>query len=238
MKKTVIFCSVVVALALIACAAILVKPSIVLRNGSGVRVKGTAVARVQSDAMAWSGSLVGGLKPTIKEAVYQVEKHAVLAKELFAKNKLDDVEFSTTRWFTTYKRVDGKETNEIEGYTASIYLSFKPKTLEQAKKLSECIGELLKNNVSAYDNGTSYFYTKLESLKMQLLEKAAANAKERAQKLVSGSGSNLGGVISASQGVFQITPPLSTNTSDWGTYDTTTYEKDVKCVVTMEFATK
>ncbi len=238
MKKTVIFCSVVVAFALIVCAAILVKPHIVLRNASGVRVKGTAVARVQSDAMEWSASLSSGLKPTIKEAVCQAEKDAAFAKELFAKNKLDNVKFSMARWYVTYKKTDGKETNEIEGYTASISMSLNPKTQEQAKKLSECISELMRNDISACDNGTRYYYTKLESLKMDLLEKAAANAKERAQKLVSGSGSGLGGVISASQGVFQITEPLSTDTSDWGTYDTTTYEKDVKCVVTMEFATK
>ena len=238
MKKTGIFCSVVVAFALIVCAAILVKPHIVLRNASGVRVKGTAVARVQSDAMAWSAWLSSGVKPTIKEAVCQAEKDAAFAKELFAKSKLDNVEFDAAQWVVVYKKVDGKETNEIEGYTASIYMSFKPKTQEQAKKLSECMSELMRNDISACDNGTKYFYTKLESLKMDLLEKAAANAKERAQKLVSGSGSSLGGVISASQGVFQITEPLSTDTSDWGTYDTTTYEKDVKCVVTIEFATK
>lgn len=71
---------------------------------------------------------------------------------------------------------------------------------------------------------------------MRLLETAAQNARERAEKLVSGSGSKLGPVVSASQGIFQITRPLSNDTSDWGMYDTSSFEKDVKCVVTIEFS--
>ena len=40
---------------------------------------------------------------------------------------------------------------------------------------------------------------------------------------------------SASQGVFQITPVNSTDVSDTGCYDTTSIDKSVKCVVTLNF---
>jgi hypothetical protein len=49
------------------------------------------------------------------------------------------------------------------------------------------------------------------------------------------SGGKVGGLSSASQGVFQITAVNSTDTSDYGVYDTSTIEKSVKCVVTVEF---
>ena len=53
-----------------------------------------------------------------------------------------------------------------------------------------------------------------------------------------GSGAQFGLVLSASQGIFQITAPLSPETSDWDVYDTSSYEKEIKCVVTIEFSTK
>ncbi len=38
-----------------------------------------------------------------------------------------------------------------------------------------------------------------------------------------------------SKGVFQITPVNSTDVSDEGNYDTSTIEKSVKAIVTLEF---
>ena len=46
----------------------------------------------------------------------------------------------------------------------------------------------------------------------------------------------MGALISASQGVFQITARHSTEVSSWGVYDTSTIEKTVKAVVTLEYA--
>ncbi|MFN2352064.1 MAG: hypothetical protein ABR497_08980 [Kiritimatiellia bacterium] len=45
----------------------------------------------------------------------------------------------------------------------------------------------------------------------------------------------MGALISARQGVFQITTRHSTDTSGYGTYDTTTIEKTAKAVVTLEY---
>jgi len=42
--------------------------------------------------------------------------------------------------------------------------------------------------------------------------------------------------VSATQGVFQITAPNSTEVSDYGSYDTSTIEKTVKAVVSCEFS--
>ena len=55
--------------------------------------------------------------------------------------------------------------------------------------------------------------------------------------LAKSAGNRVVGVISASQGIFQITQPNSTQTSSWGMYDTSSIEKKVRAVVTMEFRT-
>ena len=56
--------------------------------------------------------------------------------------------------------------------------------------------------------------------------------------LAKSAGNRVVGVISASQGIFQITQPNSTQTSSWGMYDTSSIEKKVRAVVTMEFRTE
>ena len=61
-------------------------------------------------------------------------------------------------------------------------------------------------------------------------------AQQRAEQFASGSGVTVGALRSASQGVFQITRPNSTETADYGSYDTGTVEKVVKAVVTVEYA--
>ena len=43
-------------------------------------------------------------------------------------------------------------------------------------------------------------------------------------------------LISAQQGVLQITERHSTETSGYGVYDTATIEKTAKAVVTLEYA--
>jgi hypothetical protein len=54
--------------------------------------------------------------------------------------------------------------------------------------------------------------------------------------LAENSGSRVGRLRSASQGVFQITPRFSTEIEDYGMSDTTTVDKTAKAVVTMEFS--
>jgi hypothetical protein len=60
----------------------------------------------------------------------------------------------------------------------------------------------------------------------------------RAEELAKNSGSEVGKLKYASQGVFQITPVNSTDVSDYGIYDTTTIEKSIKAVVTIEYSIK
>lgn len=71
-----------------------------------------------------------------------------------------------------------------------------------------------------------------------MLEEAAGNSKIRAERLAKSAGNWVIGVISASQRIFQITEPKSTQTSSWGMYDTSSIEKKVRAVVTIEFRTE
>lgn len=84
-------------------------------------------------------------------------------------------------------------------------------------------------------DGPDYFVSDLESIKFRLVEEATKNGKSRAELMASSSGQSLGSLVSAQQGVIQITKKNSSETSSWGVYDTETIDKVVKLVVTLEF---
>lgn len=81
-----------------------------------------------------------------------------------------------------------------------------------------------------------YVYTQLPSLRPSLLADATKDAQERARVLTGATGAHLGKLRGVNVGVFQVTSPNSTQVSDYGTYDTSTLEKDVTAVVNVTFA--
>ena len=80
-----------------------------------------------------------------------------------------------------------------------------------------------------------YVYTRLPSLRPPLLAQATKDAQERARVLTAATGAHLGKLRGVDVGVFQVTSPNSTQVSDYGAYDTSTFEKDVTAVVNVTF---
>ncbi len=83
-----------------------------------------------------------------------------------------------------------------------------------------------------------YYITDIEQYKLSLVDQASAAAAERARVAASQSGSKLGALITARQGVIQINAPASNETSDYGVYDTSSVVKVIRLVMTMTFSLK
>jgi hypothetical protein len=75
----------------------------------------------------------------------------------------------------------------------------------------------------------------LDELKKELLGKAVLNAKERATEILKASGNDVGKLVNARSGVFQITEPLSTEVAGYGLHSTSTKKKNIKVTVSAEF---
>jgi hypothetical protein len=97
------------------------------------------------------------------------------------------------------------------------------------------ISELMKDGINLSSDHPEYTISKLEELKLDLLGKATRNGYDRALVMARNSGGSAGRLRSASQGIFQIVPVNSTDVSDSGSYDTSTIDKTIKAVVTLEF---
>ena len=91
-------------------------------------------------------------------------------------------------------------------------------------------------NISGYE--PSYFYSKLSDLKVEMLEKASKDAKQRATAMLKATHNRVGKIQSVQMGVFQITPEDSNNVSDSGLSDTTSIRKKVTSVANVTFRVK
>jgi hypothetical protein len=76
------------------------------------------------------------------------------------------------------------------------------KTIEQSGSL---VGKGVVIVAENWENRTQYFFKGLNAIKPQMIEEATKNARAAAEKFAADSGSAIGKIRSASQGLFEIT---------------------------------
>jgi uncharacterized protein len=109
-----------------------------------------------------------------------------------------------------------------------------PQLVQQA---SQNVGELAQSGVvitsgSQYGaGGPTYLFTKLNDSKPEMIAEATASAREAAEQFAKDSGSHLGPIRQASQGVFQILPRDRAP----GVAEESQSNKTVRVVTTVEY---
>jgi len=210
-----------------------------MRSGNqAIEVKGYAERNIVSDLGVWncnirtrSADMVTAydqLKNDIKRT-----KEYILSKGI----KTDEITISSVNSQKIFKmNDDGNYTNLIIGYELDQTIKVSSKDIKLIQQLANEATSLIENGIEIFSEPPQFFYTKLNDLKVKMLGEATKDAKIRAEQLATNSGSEVGKLKSAKQGVFQITPINSVDVSDYGEYDLSTIEKTIKAVVTVEFS--
>lgn len=84
----------------------------------------------------------------------------------------------------------------------------------------------------------TYTYSKLADERVSMLSSAIDDAKARAEAIASKSGSSVGRIQNASNGVVQVLSPGSTEVQDYGSYDTSTINKTIMVTTKVSFLLK
>lgn len=116
-------------------------------------------------------------------------------------------------------------------YMITQVLTISSDKVDVVRKLDEAQRDLLKAGVGLtndYSYMTKYSYTGLNEIKPAMIEAATKNAKETAQKFAMDSGSTLGKIRRANQGIFSITDRD----------ENTPFIKNVRVVTTVEYFLK
>lgn len=208
---------------------------------NSIEVKGYAQKNIESDLGEWMCLLkTRSIDLQVAYSTLNSDKEKTIN---FLKSKgiaEKDIKLSSVYTREIYQKSDNGygETNKLEAYELTMNVSFQSKNLDKVEEISLKSSELIKQGVNINSFAPQYFYTKLEDLKLEMLARASKNAYERATKLAGNTGSKVGTLQSASQGVFQITARNSTEVTDYGTFDTQSRLKTIKAVITANFSVK
>jgi len=208
---------------------------------SGIEVTGSAVAIVKSDSASWALTITTA--STSKKIAFDnlvKDKNTVL-NYLKLKGFTDaEIEMQNANPYPIFKKAPdtGQDTSIVDHFEISQTILLNSTNIPLIKDTSLDAENLLSKGVDVRSDPPQYFYTKLGDLKIKLLNEASEDAKKRAKVMLRSTGSHLGGIKSIKTGVFQITPPNSTEVSDYGMYDTSTIDKKVTAVTQVTFRIK
>jgi hypothetical protein len=241
-QSTVAFLALGVALALgLVLAAWIVASSLerIKLAGDKITVKGYAEEKVVSDAGTWR-AIVSARAPDLATAYGKLDADSArVAKyiESVAGADAKALQQGTVTTQTVYEfGPGGVQTGRVLGYELSRQFEFSSKNVAQIGTIATGASRLISDGVAINAMPPQYFFTDLNAVKVRLIGAATKDSLLRAQQFAANSGVTVGPLRSASQGVFQITSPNSTETADYGSYDTSTIQKLVKAVVTVEYA--
>ena len=108
--------------------------------------------------------------------------------------------------------------------------------VDEIEHLSRDITSLIDKGLEIQSNAPYYFYSDLADLKIDMISEATRDAKVRADKIAENSNSNLGKLLNAQMGVFQITAQHSTERYTWGgTHNKTSRDKTAHVTMKLTY---
>lgn len=216
------------------------KAIITSRSASSIKVKGSASIDLRADSARWV-TTVTCRGTTLQAAYASLSKDMQRLQKFMSTNTFTEAEAKTgpVASFTLMgKDAKGNNTNKIEFYQLTQTMEVLSPKVEAVATAARNVTQLIQDGVDVASGQPAYLVSSLDSTKVDLLDKATRSAMERAETLARGSGSSVGALISANQGVIQVVERGTTGSSDYGEYDTRTIEKTLRAVVSLEYAVR
>jgi len=207
------------------------------RDANVLSVTGSAKTTVTSD----QAKLIVSLNRTVgvSNLSYGYEKIAgdlKLAEKLLADAGItsDAIIESPVSMYQNYSNDSSAEIT----YNLSQTITVQSNDVNKITDISKKIPDLAQQGAIVSVQSLEYYYSGLPDLRVSLLADAVKDAKARAEKIAEGTGRKVGSVEGASSGVVQVMSPNSVDVSDYGSYDTSTIQKQIMVTVKASFKLK
>ena len=238
-NKNLFYAAVVVATSLVLSSLVLGWSYTHKKSGDeAVTVTGSAQKRIKSDLVVWNAGVTYQASELLA-AYQQLSENVPRIKKYLIGKGIPENEITVSSISSTTlngRDVNGNPTSEITGYSLHQQVQVRSHDVERVAQIAREATELINQGILLDSSPPQFYYTKLGDLKVEMLGEAAKDAKARAEKIADSTGNKIGTVRSARMGVMQITAADSTEVSDYGIYDTSTIDKDLTAVVSINFA--
>ena len=195
--------------------------------------------------IVWRGTY-SAYAETTGEAYGRLNRDADKIRRYLSNNgvKDSDVVFSAIdinrRYNSNYNEEGNYVGESFAGYELYQTVTVSSEDVDNVEKISRDITELIEDGVEFTSNSPEYYYKDLDSLKLELVEAATENAKQRIDLMAKGSGCEVGKLVSSNLGVFQITAKNSADDeySSGGTYNTSSRQKTATITVKLNYTVR
>ena len=203
------------------------------RTTRSVQVTGAATRAFESDIAKWrltlslpvaGNDLTGGYSELTRDV-------ALLTERLRAAGVPD----SAINLQPVSSQPQWNRDGERSGYILQQPLFVVSSDVAAIERLALAPGTVLPAGIGLESSQLEYFYSGIAELKHSLLADATRDAQTRAQEIVGSTDGSLGSIAEERAGVFQITEPLSTETSGGGMHSTATRKKEITVTVHARF---
>jgi hypothetical protein len=205
-------------------------------------VTGLAEKDFTSDLIVWNGSY-SRKSMDLKTAYAQLKDDEIAIRNYLVSKGISNNEIITSavninKEFSAKTNENGDQVSqEFTGYNLTQIITVQSGDVDKIDQISRQSTELIENGIEFTSQPPSFYNTKLSQVKMDLLARASADAKQRAETIAKNAGSKLGNLKRATMGVFQITGKNSNEDYSYGgAFNTSSKLKTGSITIKMEFA--
>ena len=211
------------------------------KTNQSISVTGLGEQNFTSDLIVWRGSF-SRKEMDLKRANQELNKDMKEIKSYLKSKGLNDDEIIfegvniNRDYYYDYDQYGTLRNTIFNGYVLTQNLKVQSKNVDLVESISRQVTDLLDKGVEFNSYSPEFYYTKLSELKLQMIEAATIDARERADKIASNAGSALGNLKNAEMGVFQITAENSSEDFSWGgSFNTSSKKKKASITVRLKY---
>ncbi len=202
------------------------------KQNNFVTVKGLSEKEVKADKAWWSinTQIAANTTEDMQRKIQSIEKsiRGFLKSEGFSESEMKSPSINVYQ--NNYQNATARLSGDFR-------LAVVTEDIEKVQSAQKSTGDLISQGIliqtDQWSAGPKYYFTKFKSLKKDMLAEATKEAKAAAQEFANNSGSAVGKIRRANQGVFQILPGDRTNENEMFTPD-----KIVRVVSTVDYYLK
>ncbi|MBT8186659.1 MAG: SIMPL domain-containing protein [Croceitalea sp.] len=205
-----------------------------------ISVTGLGNENFTSDLIVWEGRFAS-FSPVLTTAFERLNEQKEIVRDYLISKGIqpENIIFNSVQTIEQRdnKYEDGNYVGSIfRGYELSQSVQIESTEVPKIEEISREITELLNKGVQFNSSPPRYYYTKLANLKIEMISKATEDARIRAEKIAENAGGNLGDLVTAKMGVFQITGQNSGEDYSWGgAYNTDSKNKTASITMRLEY---
>jgi uncharacterized protein len=207
-----------------------------------IGVTGSAEKDFVSDLVVWKGSY-SRKSMDLKSAYAELKNdetsiRAYLSGKGVSNNDMVFSSVNINKEFNNPTDANGRSLGQqFTGFNLTQTVRIESKDVDKINQISREATELIQQGIELNSLAPLFYYTKLTEIKMDLLAKASADGKQRAEIIAKNAGSSLGKLRKATLGVFQITGKNTDEDYTYGgTFNTSSLNKTGSITIKMEFA--